>query len=61
MSTILKNPGTLIKSGSEKAFFSEMRGNQPTKEFWVDCQNIRKNINKQSMAELNALMDRKED
>ena len=59
MATILKSPGTIIKNGSEKVFFSKMRGNQPTEEFWNDCQNIRKNINKQSMEELNALMDRK--
>lgn len=61
MATVLKNPGIIIKSGSEKAFFSRMRGNQLTKEFWSDCQNIRKNINKQSMAELNAFMDRKDE
>lgn len=56
----IKNPGTMIKKGREKAFFSKMRNNQPTKEFWSDCKTIRKNINKQSISELNALMDRKD-
>ena len=56
----IKNPGTMIKKGSERAFFSKMRSNQPTKEFWNDCKAIRQNINRQSMSELNALMDRKD-
>lgn len=60
MEITLNSPGMIIKKGSEKAFFSKLKETQPTKEFWDDCKNIRKNITPQSLAELNSLMDRKD-
>lgn len=48
------------KKWKRKRFFSKINSNQPTKEFWNDCRNIRKNINENSMVELNALMDKKD-
>lgn len=54
------NFGSLVSPGKEKAFFTKLNANRPTKEFWNDCATIRKNINQQSINEINKLMDREE-
>ena len=49
--------GTLISQGKERAFFSKLNENRLTRDSFNDCQYYRNNINKKTLAELNALMD----
>ena len=49
--------GTLISQRKERAFFSKLNENRLTRDSFNDCQYYRNNINKKTLAELNALMD----
>lgn len=54
------NPGFILSHGKEEAFFKKVNKNRPTKEFWDECERLRRNISKEAVDEMNALMDQED-
>ncbi|MCD7883434.1 MAG: hypothetical protein LUI87_06990 [Lachnospiraceae bacterium] len=51
------NRGYVLSAKRSKELFKKLNDSRPSKEFWDDCSEIRKHINKDTIANMNALMD----
>ncbi len=54
------NRGYVLSINQSKELFKKLNDSRPSKEFWDDCSEIRKHINKDTIAKMDALMDAKD-